>query len=849
MTVFCLPPAGRTGRSLSQIDLALGVPLLPSMLPAPLPEMTPPPAGSQVFRRSSPATYGDSNSDRTPSFESYLSRRSFERQVGHADEDHLARSSAEGESVGVGGHAAAASVAHPRQRVGQETFSSGRGQRTPVNTGQQESSAAGPSSSGSTAGQGQREGRAQADTIAPGEPYGRGGKVLASSQAASETASTSKISGRLGLFVGEPLQALGGLQRPPGSDQLSQVQNEPGSTPRSITPLSTAVEPLEVVGQRPIGGTGLDPVPAATSNTAGEQVVGVRQLGLTETSDSKTLESNLPKVERPNQASPHPGDVSREGLSGAISSELLSETLQTGHGAPVGQKPSVKPVAVSETPAPAGQVVFRQPSETPTSAGQEVRRQPSETPTSAGQKVPRQPSEAPTSAGQEVFRQPSDRVLEEPSPALGAAGARFSEKLISENTEHAVLQSRTRPEPARESGESSARDQQPQLSDREAGSPAFPEVGSNSAVVTRAIPEVSPLTGLPPNDAASFRAAFGVALPLTPEPVPTPRKSNAQASEQQEVRRLGPPSTNTRQANLPRLPHSAAELSIESQPDGSSRDRLAGHSLKLEAPGESSKPPSGHPLPRDGKGARELAPVELSLADRETSGGRPESGSRRGTSSGTAMSNTPAGENVAELSALSKSTRSGDRTPLPVVKGAAPTARSEVAAISHTPAEPKAAFVLPRQSSAQNVDAGSPQAEAYQEASGGASRVRSVERLVDMAALYRKIDSHQMNLLLSDDRIGRISVRLVERGGVIDTLVRTDSTRASHLFTEGLPSLLESLAQRGLQASHSGAGHFFGSWEDAQSRQGGRYRPPRHPQRQSRRGGSEGGRVFRLEFE
>ena len=565
---------------------------------------------------------------------------------------------------------------------------------------------------------------------------------------------------------------------------------------------------MEVVGERLIGGKSHDRVPPATSNTAGEQVVGVRQLGLTETSNSEILEDNPAKTERPNPASLHPGDVSRDGITGATSSELLSETLRTGHGAPVGKKPSVKPVGVSETPAP---------------------------------------------AGQEVFRQPSDRVLEEPSRAIAAPGARFGEKTISVNTEPVASPSPLRREPGQESHalpsrESSARDQQPQLSDREAGSPAFPEVGSNSAVVTRAIPEVSPLTGLPPNDAASFRAAFGVALPLTPEPVPTPRKSNAQASEQQEVRRLGPPSTNTRQANLPRLPHSAAELSIESQPDGSSRDRLAGHSLKLEAPGESSKPPSGHPLPRDGKGARELAPVELSLADRETSGGRPESGSRRGTSSGTAMSNTPAGENAAELSALSKSTRSGDRTPLPVVKGAAPTARSEVAAISQTPAEPKTAFVLPRQSSAQNVDAGSVQTEAYQEASSAASRVRSVERLVDMAALYRKIDSHQMNLLLSDDRIGRISVRLVERGGVIDTLVRTDSTRASHLFTEGLPSLLDSLAHRGLQASHSGAGHFLGSWDDAQSRQGGRYRPPRHPQRQSRRRGSEGGRVFRLEF-
>ena len=779
--------------------------------------------GSQALRRPFPETHGDSgsNSNRAPSFKSHLSRRSFEQQFDPV-EDQPARSSAEGESVGVAGPAAAESVANPRQRVGQETLSSNRSQHTRVETGQHESSAAGPSSTGSGVNQEEREDGARAGAIAPGEPNGDGGKVLGASLATSGTTLTSNISGRLGRIPAEALEIVRQLQRNSGSVPSGHVRGRPGSTP-----ISTEVEPLEVVGERPIGGKSHDRVPPATANAAAEHGVGLQQLGLTETSDSKTLESNLPKVERPNQASPHPGDVSREGLSGAISSELPSETLQTGHGAAVGQQPSIKPVAVSETPVPAGQEVFRQPSETPTSAGQEVFRQPSET---------------PTSAGQEVFRQPSDRVLEEPSRALSAAGARFSEKLISENTEHAVPHWRTQPEPVRESRESSTRDQQPPLPDRAARTGVFPQAGSDSAV-SRQVPEVSPRTGLPPNDSASLGAAFGVGSPPTPEVVPTSRKSNAQGLEQQEVRGLIPPSTDARRANVPRLPLSVAELSIESQPDGSNTDRVAGHSSKLEAPGESSTLPARHSLPKDGKGVREPAPVELSRADRETSGGQPGTGSRAGTSSGTAMAKTSASEHATD------SARSGDRTPPPMVKTAAPVARSEVAAISHTPAELKASFVLPSRSSAQNVDAGSVQTEAYQEASSAASRVRSVERLVDMAALYRKIDSNQMNLLLSDDRIGRMSVRLVERGGVINTLVRTDSTRASHLFTEGLPSLLESLAQRGLQASHSGAGHFFGSWEDAQSRQGGRYRPPRHPQRQSRRGGSETGRVFRLEFE
>ena len=794
------------------------------MLPAPLPQTTSTPVGSQAFRRSFPATHGDSgsNSNGAPSFASYLSSPSPKQQFGQVDEDYPVRSSAEEESVGAAGQATAEAAANPRQRAGQEALPSGHGQHARVETNQQESGAAGPSSTGGTADQEQREGGPRAEAITPGEPNGDGGKAPGSG-AASGTTLTSNISGRLGRIPAEALEIFRGLQHNSGSAPSGHVQGRAGSTPISATPISTEVEPLEVAGQRPIGGTGLDLVPSATSNAAGEQGVGLRRSGLKEASDSEIFEDNPAKAERPNQAPLHPGDVSRDGITGAISSELLSATLRTRHGAPVGQKPSVKPVAVAETAAPARQEVFRQPSETP------------------------------ASDGQEVFRQPSDRMIEEPSRAVAQPRARFSEALISENAERAVPQSRIRPEPARESrvsqsGDPSARAQQPPLPDRAARTRVFPGSGSDS-VVPRQDPEVSTLTGLPPNDSASLGAAFGTASPPTPEFVPTPRKSTAQASEQRGVRGLIPPSADARRASVPRLPLSVAELSIEPQPDGSSRDRVAGHSSKLEVSGESSKPASGHSLPKDGKGAPEPAPVELSLADRETSGGRPGTGSRRGASSGTDMSNTAAGENAAELRGLSKPARSPDGTPPSVVKTAAPAARGEVAAASHAPAESKASFALPSRSSAQSVDAGSVSTEAYQEASSAASRVRSVERLVDMAALHRKVDSHQMNLVLSDDRIGRMSVRLVERGGVIDTLVRTDSARASHLFTEGLPSLIESLAQRGLQASTSGAGHFLGSWEDAQSRQGGRHRPPRHPQRQSRRGEPEAGRVFRLELE
>ena len=219
MTVFCLPRADQTSRNLSQIDLALGVPLLPSMLPAPLSQTAPMPlprqAGSQGAQLPFLEAQGHkgSNSNRTPSFESHLSRRSFEQQFEQVEEQP-APSSAEGDTVGVPWRTAAESLANPGQGVGQQTLSSGRGQHTPVNTGQQEFSRNGPSSTDSTAAQEQREGRAQVEAIAPGEPYGEGGKVLGSSQ------------GRLGVIPDEVLHALGGFLRNSGSDQSSPAQKE-----------------------------------------------------------------------------------------------------------------------------------------------------------------------------------------------------------------------------------------------------------------------------------------------------------------------------------------------------------------------------------------------------------------------------------------------------------------------------------------------------------------------------------------------------------------------------------------------------------------------------------------------
>ncbi len=817
--------------------MALGVPLLQPMSPASLPQATPTPSaiavGLRAFRGPFLEAHGESgsSSNRAPLFKSYLFSRAAPQQLDPVDEDRSVPSSAEGENVGVPGRAGAESTSNPRQRVGQQTPSSDRSPHTRAGRDRQELSVAAPSSNGSTAEQGRHGGRGQTDGIALREPYGKDGKVLGSSQGASKTASSSNVSSRLGLIPDEVIHGLEEPLRNSGSHQSSQVQGKPGSTGpslRAATRASNEVDRLAFAGERLHSGKSHGRGLPAVTHAAAAQRSELRQTASPESSDGETSDGRLQKTDRPNQPSPRPTHIRSSGSGDTTSSELLSASRQIGRDGLVDRTEGVRAPRVSKTAGP---------------ERVEIRPQTS-------------PRESPTFQG---------------------------------------------------------RESSPRVSGREAGSPDFPEVGSRSKGAPQAIPEVSLLTGAPPNDPTSFRAALGVAQPTVPEPMSTALESNGQPPRQQEVPQLVPPSTNTRQANLPRLSHFAAELSIESHPDGSNTDRLIGQGSKLESPSESSKllgretpakvpqdpreetqvefrrvaqvasSPSGNRSvtrrsskppeqvvstrvatatrgnPNDSRAANPPIPrVPFSqqgnldrgaAEDGRSDLGEPGTRSPQETPSARVMTKTPASENATDLSTLSRPARSTDRIPPPAVKTTAPVARSEVAAISHTPAEAKASVVLPSQSSAQNVDAGSARTEAYPEASSTASRVRSVERLVDMAALHRKIDSHQMNLLLSDDRIGRMSVRLVERGGVIDTLVRTDSTRASHLFTGGLPSLLESLAQRGLQASNAGAGHFLGAREDAQPQQGGRYRPPRHPHRQNRRGGSDAGRVFHLEFE
>ena len=129
-----------------------------------------------------------------------------------------------------------------------------------------------------------------------------------------------------------------------------------------------------------------------------------------------------------------------------------------------------------------------------------------------------------------------------------------------------------------------------------------------------------------------------------------------------------------------------------------------------------------------------------------------------------------------------------------------------------------------------------------------ADSTRAIERFVEMASLQKKLGANRMNVLLHDERLGRIVVRLTERAGLVDAMVRADSTRAREVIAEHLPSLIESLGRRGLQAFASANGGQDSGRDEAYRQQGGRSRHPRHFFRAGRRAQADRS-VFRVQME
>jgi|GEM_PF-6136351 len=76
-----------------------------------------------------------------------------------------------------------------------------------------------------------------------------------------------------------------------------------------------------------------------------------------------------------------------------------------------------------------------------------------------------------------------------------------------------------------------------------------------------------------------------------------------------------------------------------------------------------------------------------------------------------------------------------------------------------------------------------------------------VDAALQVAAseLRRSPEATRLTLRLEDDRLGTLALRLAERSGGVEVMLRADNTTAAKQFLNNLPQLYESLLQRGLQ--------------------------------------------------
>ncbi len=78
--------------------------------------------------------------------------------------------------------------------------------------------------------------------------------------------------------------------------------------------------------------------------------------------------------------------------------------------------------------------------------------------------------------------------------------------------------------------------------------------------------------------------------------------------------------------------------------------------------------------------------------------------------------------------------------------------------------------------------------------------VRAVE-VIERAELRPSPRGAEVQLLLRPENLGRVAVRLIERDGVVEMTVRSDSQPARSLLGESLPSLIEAMNDRGWEIS------------------------------------------------
>ncbi len=71
---------------------------------------------------------------------------------------------------------------------------------------------------------------------------------------------------------------------------------------------------------------------------------------------------------------------------------------------------------------------------------------------------------------------------------------------------------------------------------------------------------------------------------------------------------------------------------------------------------------------------------------------------------------------------------------------------------------------------------------------------------LEAAELDPRPERTQFRIVLRDDHLGRVSLNLTERAGLIDLMVRADKGSTVRVLQDSLPALVDQLAQRNFRA-------------------------------------------------
>lgn len=94
---------------------------------------------------------------------------------------------------------------------------------------------------------------------------------------------------------------------------------------------------------------------------------------------------------------------------------------------------------------------------------------------------------------------------------------------------------------------------------------------------------------------------------------------------------------------------------------------------------------------------------------------------------------------------------------------------------------------------------------------------RSVEKIIEAAQVERRSGLTRMNIVIKDQSIGRVAIRMVERAGTVDTMIRANTPVTAQRISDQIPLLLESLSEKGMQAHSAAGGNLFDEQESAGS--------------------------------